>query len=82
MKKHDVCLFWTVQTTVSFSLDIREKNRNSYLEVKCFITVEDKYKATQLVAKCFHGLCLTSSSRSYITKQHGWSKILTINAAR
>ena len=47
--------------------DLAETNKDTThgLEVKCLITVEDQHKATQLVTKGFHRLCLSSSSRTY-----------------
>lgn len=35
-----------------------------YLEIKCFITVENKNKSSKLMSKSFNRFCFTSSSWS------------------
>ena len=37
---------------------------NTHLEIECFVTVEDENKSTQLVAKGFDRLGLSSTSGS------------------
>jgi len=66
-KQKQMCVHYsTVQltnTTQHTSMEQLHESK-SYLEVKCFITVEDQNKSTKLVAKCLHRLSFTSSSGS------------------
>lgn len=62
----DTHMFINIPQTVMFCnwTKVQLSLKASYLEIKCFITVENKDKPSKLMPKSLNGFCFTSSCRT------------------